>query len=87
MEVRKKRPKGFKKEAQGVQVSPLNPLNLLLPAVHGARRARVCRVAHVEHEREVDPLDLRGPRRLGAVVDHRHQPQVGRRRFVRGRAA
>jgi hypothetical protein len=26
MEVRKKRPTGFKKEAQGVQVNPLNPL-------------------------------------------------------------
>jgi hypothetical protein len=26
MVVRKKRPRGFKKEAQGVQVSPLNPL-------------------------------------------------------------
>jgi hypothetical protein len=25
MEVRKKRPRGFKKEAQGVQASPLNP--------------------------------------------------------------
>ena len=25
MEVRKKRPRGFKKEAEGVQVSPLNP--------------------------------------------------------------
>ena len=28
MEVRKKRPRGFKKEAQGVQVSPLNPLSV-----------------------------------------------------------
>jgi hypothetical protein len=28
MEVRKKRPGGFKKEAQGVQVSPLNPLSV-----------------------------------------------------------
>ena len=26
MEARKKRPRGFKKEAKGVQVSPLNPL-------------------------------------------------------------
>jgi hypothetical protein len=28
MEVRKKRPRGFKKEAQGVQVSPLDPLSI-----------------------------------------------------------
>jgi hypothetical protein len=28
MEVRKKRPRGFKKEAQGAQVSPLNPLSV-----------------------------------------------------------
>jgi hypothetical protein len=28
MEVHKKRPRGFKKEAQGVQVSPLNPLSI-----------------------------------------------------------
>jgi hypothetical protein len=28
MEVRKKGPRGFKKEAQGVQVSPLNPLSV-----------------------------------------------------------
>jgi hypothetical protein len=28
MEVRKKKPRGFKKEAQGVQVSPLNPLSV-----------------------------------------------------------
>jgi hypothetical protein len=28
MEVRKKRLRGFKKEAQGVQVSPLNPLSV-----------------------------------------------------------
>jgi hypothetical protein len=28
MEVRKKRPRGFKKEAQGVEVSPLNPLSV-----------------------------------------------------------
>ena len=28
MEVRKKRPRGFKKEAHGVQVSPLNPLSV-----------------------------------------------------------
>ena len=28
MEVRKKRTRGFKKEAQGVQVSPLNPLSV-----------------------------------------------------------
>jgi hypothetical protein len=28
MEVRKKRPRGFKKEAQGGQVSPLNPLSV-----------------------------------------------------------
>ena len=28
MEARKKRPRGFKKEAQGVQVSPLNPLSV-----------------------------------------------------------
>ena len=28
MEVNKKRPRGFKKEAQGVQVSPLNPLSV-----------------------------------------------------------
>jgi hypothetical protein len=28
MEVRKKRPRGFKKEAQGVQVSPLSPLSV-----------------------------------------------------------
>jgi hypothetical protein len=28
MKVRKKRPRGFKKEAQGVQVSPLNPLSV-----------------------------------------------------------
>jgi hypothetical protein len=28
MEMRKKRPRGFKKEAQGVQVSPLNPLSV-----------------------------------------------------------
>ena len=28
MEVRKKRPRRFKKEAQGVQVSPLNPLHV-----------------------------------------------------------
>ena len=37
MEVRKKRPRGFKKEAQGVQVSPLNPLSVspcLGPATH-----------------------------------------------------
>jgi hypothetical protein len=27
-EVRKKRPRGFKKEARGVQVSPLNPLSV-----------------------------------------------------------
>jgi hypothetical protein len=33
MEVRKKRPRGFKKEAQGVQVSPLNPY-LFLPVTH-----------------------------------------------------
>ena len=38
MEVRKKRPRGFKKEAQGGQVSPLNPLSVApwLPTVaHG----------------------------------------------------
>jgi hypothetical protein len=34
MEVRKKRPRGFKKEAQGAQVSPLNPLELFLPVNH-----------------------------------------------------
>ena len=28
MEARKKRPRGFKKEARGVQVSPLNPLSV-----------------------------------------------------------
>jgi hypothetical protein len=28
MEVRKKRPRGVKKEAEGVQVSPLNPLSI-----------------------------------------------------------
>ena len=28
MEVRKKRPRGFKKEAQGIQASPLNPLSV-----------------------------------------------------------
>jgi hypothetical protein len=28
MEVHKKRPRGFKKEAQGVQVGPLNPLSV-----------------------------------------------------------
>ena len=28
MEVRKKRPRGLKKEAQGVQVNPLNPLSV-----------------------------------------------------------
>jgi hypothetical protein len=28
MKVRKKRPRGFKEEAQGVQVSPLNPLSV-----------------------------------------------------------
>ena len=43
MEVRKKRPRGFKKEAQGVQVSPLNPLSVapwpVLPArLHGVHR-------------------------------------------------
>jgi hypothetical protein len=31
--------------------------------------------------------NLRGPRGLAAVVDHRHQPQVRARRLVRGRAA
>jgi hypothetical protein len=34
MEVRKKRPRGFKKDAQGVQASPLNPGCLFLPACH-----------------------------------------------------
>ena len=28
IEARKKRPRGFKKDAQGVQVSPLNPLSV-----------------------------------------------------------
>ena len=37
MEVRKKRPRGFKEEGQGVQVSPLNPLSVapwVRPGVH-----------------------------------------------------
>ena len=38
MEVHKKRPRGFKKEAQGVQVSPLCPY-LLLPAAHAVALA------------------------------------------------
>ena len=37
MEVRKKRPRGFKKEAQEVQVSPLNPLFVAPCPVHEAR--------------------------------------------------
>jgi hypothetical protein len=36
MEVRKKRPRGFKKEAQGVQVSPLDPLSVLLTVTYPA---------------------------------------------------
>ena len=39
MEVRKKRPRGFKKEAQGVQVSPLNPLSVA-PCSAPPRRGR-----------------------------------------------
>ena len=38
MEVRKKRPRGVKKEAQGAQVSPLNPLSVL-PASGSAAAA------------------------------------------------
>jgi hypothetical protein len=42
MEVRKKRPRGFKNEAHGVQVSPLNPLYVapcLPPSVSFACRS------------------------------------------------
>ena len=46
MEVREKMPRGFKKQAQGVQVSPLNPLYfapwLVLVAVPTSRKAITC---------------------------------------------
>jgi hypothetical protein len=49
MEVRKKRPRGFKKEAQGVQASPLNPLSVAPCALHGP-------AVHLEHGGVVCPV-------------------------------
>ena len=46
MEVRKKRPRGFKKEAQGVQASPLNPLSVAPCCIH-----IIGRVGELEAER------------------------------------
>ena len=47
MEVRKKRPRGLKKGAQGVQVSPLNPLRMYLFLPVANMSVPVCPSVHI----------------------------------------
>ena len=75
MEVRKKRPRGFKKEAQGFQVSPLNPL-YVAPWVKPDQRELLLLDDPGERDRRQRGQDGRPPEQRRAVAPH--PPEIAR---------